>query len=179
LEPEFKDRAPRWVGNSAVAEIALLERPASLDNSEVRTERCIILWNAINGTRRNVITAQNAMSLSASPDGQQIAEGGSDKKVRIRDGLTLSVQKELRVHDGAVTAVAWHPKLALLATASDDHTVRVWDLNTDTMVEKVGLLDWSPDRLFWSPDGTTLAVRCRDAFSRIEIFHPKACQKQN
>ncbi len=175
VEPEMTDRAPRWLGNSHVAEIALVLNPAAgLEQAE--GERQILLWDAISGKCSTSTSAQNAVALSASPDGRQLAEGGSDKKVRIRDGATLAIQKQLRVHDGRVLSVAWHPKLPFLATASADHTVRIWDLTSDTLIEEFSIFQKVPDRLFWSPDGTKLAVRIRDAGTSISVFRPRVCE---
>jgi len=136
----------------------------------------LLLWNAEDGSRSRFVAAPYAKALSASPDGTQIAEGGSDKMLRIRDGRTLAVQRVLRVHDQAVCSLAWHPNLPLVATASsEDRSVRIWDLNTETMLEEFGFFEFA-DRVFWSIDGSELAVRSRGNASQIEIFRPKACQ---
>ena len=171
--PDIKDITPRWVGNSSVVEIALYYR----NKEQSIGDRALILWNVENGKQVASALAPDAGSLTASPDGRQIAEGGNDKKVRIRDGKTLIEQRVLRVHDDAVLAVAWHPSLPLLATASADRTVRIWDLKSDTMVEEFGIFQLLPDRLFWSPDGTQLAVRSKDVHAVIDIIKPAACQK--
>ena len=171
--PDFRDVTPRWVGDSHVVEMVL-----SQPNKEsLLKDRSLALWSVADGKQAASVLAPNAKSLAASPDGSQIAEGGSDKKVRIRDGKTLVEQRVLRVHDDAVLAVAWHPTLPVLATASADRTVRIWDLNSDTMVEEFGLFEMVPDRLFWSPDGTQLAVRSRSVGAVIDIVRPVSCQK--
>ena len=174
LDPEFNERMPRWVGNSHVVEIVSLE--GSKDAGGLAAERSLLLWNAEDGSRSCFAAAPYARALSASPDGTQIAEGGSDKMLRIRDGRTLAVQRVLRVHDEAVCSVAWHPSLPLVATASsEDRSVRIWDLNKETMLEEFGFFEFA-DRVFWSIDGSELAVRSRGNASQIEIFRPKACQ---
>ena len=171
--PDMREITPRWVGDSQVVEIVLTQQ----EKGSSQRDRCLMLWNVQDGKRAASVFAPNAKSLAASPDGSQIAEGGSDKKVRIRDGKTLVEQRAIRVHDDAVLALAWHPNLPLLATASADHTVRIWDLNSDTMVEEFGLFELVPDRLFWSPDGTQLAVRSREGQAFIDIIRPASCQK--
>ena len=176
LNPEYNERVPRWVGNSYVVEIANLQ--GGKEAGESVAERCLLLWNAEDGHRSCVVAAPYARALSVSPDGTQIAEGGSDKMLRIRDGRTLAVQRVLRVHDQGVCSLAWHPRLPLVATASsEDRSVRIWDLNTETMLEEFGFFEFA-DRVFWSVDGSELAVRSKGSTSQIEIFRPKACQTE-
>ncbi|MEI6872562.1 MAG: WD40 repeat domain-containing protein, partial [Verrucomicrobiota bacterium] len=171
-EPPRGERTPRWVGDRHVVEMADFKTKINGSNSS-SPERHLLLWDVTNGERAAVVAAPFAKALSASPDGTQIAEGGSDKMLRIRDKKTLVEQRVLRVHDGGVSAVAWHPKLPMIATASEDRTVKIWNLETQAMVEEFGFLE-SLDRLFWSPDGTQLGVR--GYLKTLEVFSPKSCQ---
>jgi WD40 repeat protein len=99
-----------------------------------------------------------------------------DKRVRIRDGNSLNPAREFRVHDGAVTAAAWHPRIPILATASDDHSVRLWNVHTGQQLEEFAVLEWVPDRLFWDSSGERLAVMCRELSATMNIFRPACVQ---
>ncbi len=107
IDPPFTERIPRWVGNSHVVELVDLRHGTG--SPSVAPERHLLLWNVGNGERAAVASAPFAKTLSASPDGTQIAEGSTEKMLRIRDATTLAEQKVLRVHDASLTAVAWHP----------------------------------------------------------------------
>ena len=166
------DSAACWVGNKNVVEIALKE----LRDSGM--SRTLVNWSVKDG-KRTEEPAPDALAISASPDGAHIAEAGSDMRVRIRNAATLKEEKTLRVHDAPVTGVAWHPTLPLLATASKDYSVRIWNLETESPVEEIGLFLGTPGKLYWSPDGKTLAVRTTNEMTKgragINLFAPKAC----
>jgi len=178
------DDTPRWIRNDYVAQIAMVNAHEG-EGVPATRQICIQLWNAKNGTCEKTLVASNALTLAPSPDGTQVAEGGSDMKVRIRDAQSLDELREIRLHDAPIRALAWHPSLPLLATASDDFMVKIVDLSTDTVVETIGRLSGIPDRLYWSPDGSTLAVR-RSGRSEnedgvkakiITTFQPTSCSK--
>jgi WD40 repeat protein len=80
-------------------------------------------------------------------------------KVRIRNAETLEVSQVLRVHDGPVLDVAWHPKSPLLATCSEDFMLRIWNLQTGELVQEFGMFATTPRHLRWSPDGSRLSVQ--------------------
>ncbi len=166
------DIAACWVGNENVVEVALKE------TRDEGLSRTLVNWSVKDG-RRTEEPAPDALAISASPDGAHIAEAGSDMRVRIRNAATLKEEKTLRVHDAPVTGVAWHPTLPLLATASKDYTVRIWNIETESPVEEIGLFLGTPGNLYWSPDGKTLAVRTTNEMTRgrggINLFTPKSC----
>ena len=81
---------------------------------------------------------------------------------RIRPVRTIQLNglpsKDLPV----VTAVAIQPNGELVATAGDDHVVRIWNINTGRLVRELkGHRDWVTAVSFCS-DGSKLITGCRD-----------------
>ena len=66
-------------------------------------------------------------SIHWSPDGRQLASGGSDKTVRIWDPQTGECVKTLEGHTSSVYSISWSPGGRQLASGSGDETIRIWD----------------------------------------------------
>jgi len=165
----------RWVGEDRVVEIAVPQVGQSEEDEETLS-RVLLLWSTDGGKPLATVSAPYAVAVAASPDASQILEAGSDLRMRLRNAKTLEIIREIRVHDAPLTAVAWHPHLPFAATASEDHSVKIWDLRTDKMVQKYSLFLDMPNGLYWSPDGKGLAVQHTEASTFIDIFRPESCQ---
>jgi len=160
----------RWVGDEHFVEIATPQLAQSEEDQEIFS-RVLLLWSKNGGKPVATATAPYAAAVSASPDGSRLAEGGGDLRLRVRDGKTLATIREFRVHDAPLTAIAWHPLLPIVATASEDHSVKIWDLRTEKMLQKIALFINVPTGLYWSPDGKSLAVQHSDTASFIDLFN--------
>ena len=101
---------------------------------------------------------------------------GADRKVRIRDVATLAVQQEFRAHDGPITALAWHPTKPILATASADLSIRLWNLDTGRRVEELRGPLGVPNALSFGPGGQRLGCSAADGYTRI--WEPKSLNEQ-
>ena len=101
-----------------------------------------------------------------------MAEGGSDKRLRIRNGQNLEVEREFRAHDKEITGIAWHPRLPLIATSSIDGIVRIWSVESWKMVEelRVGTGETVLDIM---GEGKQLIVT---RIGRVEYFEPESFQ---
>lgn len=128
----------------------------------------IVLWDTATGRIVRSVTNATITSVAcASPDGRRFAEAGADRNVRIRDGATLEVLGEFRVHNAPITALAWHPSRSILATASQDLVIRLWNLETGARLEELHGPLSPPSVLSFSPGGTRLATASRDGVARI------------
>ena len=56
--------------------------------------------------------------------------GTSDSKVKVYDVRSLKLQQQYSAHEGPVNQVSFHPSGSYLVSASQDKTVRLFDLLT-------------------------------------------------
>ena len=127
-----------WIGVDRVVEIVILQSSGEREEKEPQL-RALRLWNAQTGQPVLTTEATHAVAVSTSPDGAWIAEAGDDKRLRLRHSGTLSVERDVRVHDKALTSVAWHPTLPLIVTTAEDGKVRIWNLSDFKMVREYRL----------------------------------------
>ncbi|KAI7830828.1 hypothetical protein BX661DRAFT_142047, partial [Kickxella alabastrina] len=121
-------------------------------------------------------------------DDDIVASGAEDHKAmvwRVPRGLAEreeDVTEPIAVlggHGRKVGHVAWNPVARdVLAVSSSDHTVRIWDVER----QAVGvLLEGFKDTVLsiaWSPNGSQLAVACRDKVLRIFDARSGQCLQQ-
>jgi WD40 repeat protein len=105
----------------------------------------------------------NASHLAFSWDGRFLAVGRWNvPEVLVWDVTTGQLACTLAGHREAAHTLAFRPGAALLATGSDDHTVRIWDVAHCRLLHTLAShRAWISDVAF-SPDGAVLASSSAD-----------------
>lgn len=138
----------------------------------VSRDRSLRVWDVASGRCEHADTAHDAALLAVAvagpPDRPLLATGSADGLVRVGaalPGVQPAPMQPLAGHGGWVWAVAALGP-ALLASASEDGSVRLWDLARRACVER---LDTGvPLRtLAVAPDGQALAVGSIDGRLRL------------
>ncbi len=159
-----RHRCGDWVGSRHLV-VSLLMRP----EAEGAEERCLALWNTETGVMETKTDAPSVNTLGVSPDRRWIAEGGIDKRIRIRSGTDLKVRQEFRAHDTGVTCVVWHPHRPLLVSYAKG-SLRIWNSDTWKMVEEIRM--GGAEAVLEIPeDGRRLCVTTK---SRLFVYEPAA-----
>ncbi|NBV86692.1 MAG: hypothetical protein EBS01_10645, partial [Verrucomicrobia bacterium] len=158
-----------WVGSGRLVLPVLTRDNDAPGEGE---KRMLTLWNAKTGEKEVQRSAPNVLSLAVSADGRWIAEGGSDKRIRIRNGQNLDVEREFRAHDREITGIEWHPRLPLMATSSLDGIVRIWSVESWKMVEELRV-NSGETLLDIMGEGKQLIVT---RFGGVEYFEPVSFQ---
>ncbi|WP_255603262.1 serine/threonine protein kinase [Oscillochloris sp. ZM17-4] len=106
-------------------------------------------------------------SVAYAPSGQVLAVGVG-KTIQLRTGDTLDQGPTLIGHTGTISALAFSPDGAILASgAQDENTVILWDVATGQELRRLdGHTGWIRSLAF-SPDGAALASGSTDTTVRL------------
>jgi len=125
----------RWLGESRVLEMQAL-KTGEEDETDSSQGNTYVMWEAESGRVLLKRHEPRAVVFEVSPDGNWIAEGGVDGRLRIRSAQTLEIQKDYKVHESRVSTVSWHPSKPVVFTGSmGDHWVRAWDTRDGSLVQ--------------------------------------------
>jgi WD40 repeat protein len=88
-----------------------------------------------------------------------------DANEEIPPGFTLL--HTLRGHKRRVIQIAWSPDGGMIASPSDDYTVRLWDAGTGLLLRTLSGHRREVGSVAWSPDGRSLASGSHDKTVRV------------
>jgi len=111
-------------------------------------------------TREMISHTSKVHTVGWSADGKRLASGSYDKTVCIFTLGTERLTKEhvFKGHTDSVDQLGWHPTSPdLLATASGDKTVKVWDSKVNKCLNTISTKGENIN-ICWAPDGKTIAV---------------------
>ena len=63
--------------------------------------------------------------------------------------------------------ISWSPDGRLIATASNDHTARIWDADSGSELAVLVVHEDTVEDIAWSPDGRWIATASRDGTAQI------------
>jgi DNA-binding helix-hairpin-helix protein with protein kinase domain/sugar lactone lactonase YvrE len=118
-----------------------------------------------------VRTFRSVSSVAFALDGQTLATGSFDDRVRLWDAASGDLLRTLEGHTDYVLSMAFAPDGQTLASASADRTVRLWDVASGELLRTLEGHPYSVESVAFAPDGQTLAsaswdeVRLWDAAS--------------
>ncbi len=143
--------AVQWLDNTSLATGSLDQRVLICDANSAE------LVHSLEGHSRGVST------LCHLP-GNILVSGGIDQSLRVWDVATGEQQRTLNIHTQPIHAIAMRPAesgLPMIASASDDRTLRFWQPTIGRMV-KFAKLPAKPLCLAWVPDGSQVVAGCTD-----------------
>ena len=112
-----------------------------------------------------------AFAVSFRPDGKQLASAGGELnkpgEIQVVEARTGKVLHTLRGHGNVITSIAYHPTKNLLASASYDQTVKLWNLDTG---QEIATLRGHSNHVYavaFSPIGDRLASASHDLSVRV------------
>ena len=127
-----------------------------------RGERVGIADAATGRSKQEFSVGGGLRALAWRPTGKQIVVGfWSNNTLGIFDTATGEKQYEFKGHTARINAVSWHNDGHRIASASEDGTIRIWDVTTGQELLTLAPSTFqrpASDGVIWSPNGQRLAA---------------------
>ncbi|MBZ0317035.1 MAG: WD40 repeat domain-containing protein [Anaerolineae bacterium] len=126
----------------------------------------IQIWNPNLAKAQEMFGEGDEMvSVRWSPDGSQVA-GANNYRIRTWDVTTGELINRFIGHEDYTGEIDWSPDGTMLASTSDDNTIRIWDTTTG---ETLHIIETTtrPLTVAWSPAGTHIAYGGEDMMFEI------------
>ncbi len=134
-------------------------------------DREVVIWDtkSRDAIKRLSGHSRGVIALGFVGSSGNVLSGGLDNSLRVWDSDTGNVVRAFNNHTGPIQELAVRPSvegLPMVATISDDSTVRLWQPTIGRMVRFVKL-DSIPLAMGWLRSGSRLAIGCSDGHVRI------------
>jgi len=111
---------------------------------------------------------RRVLSMEFSPDGRQLASGATFGQVRVSDARTLQPVHQFSIDTAAwMQVVSWSRDQKRIAAASSDNLIRVVDVSTGEIVQRLAAHEGIAYSCDYSPDGKYLASGSWDTTVRL------------
>ncbi|HAX80599.1 MAG TPA: hypothetical protein DCY88_33375 [Cyanobacteria bacterium UBA11372] len=101
-------------------------------------------------------------SVAISPNGQTVASGSLDDKIKVWNLQTGELLQTLSGHSKAVNTVAISPNGQILVSGGDDRTIKIWNFLTGSQLRSLTDHGRDVSAVAISADGLTLASGSKD-----------------
>ncbi|KAI0232193.1 Serine-threonine kinase receptor-associated protein [Lamellibrachia satsuma] len=117
------------------------------------------LWDAVSGDELKTFPHKHIVKVVRfSHNGNHLLTGSNEKLLRVFDLNTPDSEPQTFAgHTGNMRCAVWLPDDRQFISASDDKTVRMWDVNNKAEVKKLEFPS-SPSSMELSKDGNTLLI---------------------
>jgi WD40 repeat protein len=131
--------------------------------------------NLLQKVGRALSESSGAHAIAWSPDGQFLAaESLFSTEIEVWSVANSEPLVKFPAHSGRINSLAYAPLWGLLASGSQDHTVKLWEADTDELIHSFEDHDDAVNQVAWSGDGKILASASAD--KTVRIWDPRTLQ---